>query len=453
MRNIVYRRLLGAQLLSLGGTGLTTVALALLAWDLAGEAAGTVLGTALALKMVAYVGVSQLATALFGDLPRRGVLVGLDIARAAMVLLLPFATAIWHVYLLVFLFQSCSAAFTPIFQATIPDVLEDERDYTRALSFSRLAYDLESLASPILAALLLTLMRFDGLFVLTTLGFLASAGLVASVRLPPGQAEPTTGPAWARASRSARTYLSTPPLRGMLALNLTVSAAGSMIIVNTVIYAKAILGGSETLYVLMLACYGLGSMIVALSLRAILDQVPLRPVMFTGGAVLVTAAAIGASEPGRAAAVVLWFVIGAGASLVLTASGLLLRRMSTSHTRQLVFTGQFALSHATWLVTYPLAGLAGAAFGIGATFLLMAMIGALGLVLAWWQWRPTDELPLEHDHPQLTHDHLHTHDAHHRHPHQGWEGPEPHSHPHRHGPLRHAHAMAIDMHHPRWPKR
>ena len=45
-----------------------------------------------------------------------------------------------------------AAAFTPTFQATIPDVLPDEKDYTRALSLSRLAYDLESLVSPMLAA-------------------------------------------------------------------------------------------------------------------------------------------------------------------------------------------------------------------------------------------------------------------------------------------------------------
>jgi putative exporter of polyketide antibiotics len=43
------------QVVALTGTGLATVALALLAFDLAGEAAGAVLGTALAIKMIAYV--------------------------------------------------------------------------------------------------------------------------------------------------------------------------------------------------------------------------------------------------------------------------------------------------------------------------------------------------------------------------------------------------------------
>ena len=69
---------------------------------------------------------------------------------------LPFVDQVWQVYVLIFLLQSASAAFTPTFQATIPDVLPDEEDYTRALSLSRLAYDLESLLSPTLAAALLT---------------------------------------------------------------------------------------------------------------------------------------------------------------------------------------------------------------------------------------------------------------------------------------------------------
>ncbi|MFX6205842.1 MFS transporter, partial [Acinetobacter baumannii] len=90
-------------------------------------------------------------------LPRRAFLVSMDLARAAVALALPFVDQVWQVYVLIFVLQSASAAFTPTFQATIPDVLPDENDYTRALSLSRLAYDLESLLSPTLAAALLTL--------------------------------------------------------------------------------------------------------------------------------------------------------------------------------------------------------------------------------------------------------------------------------------------------------
>ena len=63
------RHLFLAQVTALVGTGLTTVALALLAHDLAGGQAGLVLGTALAIKMVAYVGIAPLVGAYASRLP------------------------------------------------------------------------------------------------------------------------------------------------------------------------------------------------------------------------------------------------------------------------------------------------------------------------------------------------------------------------------------------------
>ena len=57
-----YRHLLLAQVIALLGTGLATVASGLLAYDLAGGNAGVVLGTALAIKMVAYVGIAPVAS-------------------------------------------------------------------------------------------------------------------------------------------------------------------------------------------------------------------------------------------------------------------------------------------------------------------------------------------------------------------------------------------------------
>jgi hypothetical protein len=47
LRNRTYRYLFTAQVIALAGTGLATVALALLAYQLAGPDAGAVLGTAL----------------------------------------------------------------------------------------------------------------------------------------------------------------------------------------------------------------------------------------------------------------------------------------------------------------------------------------------------------------------------------------------------------------------
>ncbi|MEL6682639.1 MAG: MFS transporter, partial [Pseudomonadota bacterium] len=180
----IFGRLFAAQVVALLGTGLLTVALGLLAFDLAGAAAGTVLGTAYAIKMVAYVGLAPIAGALVANLPRRLVLIGADLARAAIALSLPFITEIWQIYLAIFVLQTASATFTPAFQATIPDVLKDDDDYAKALSLSRLAYDLENLISPALAGALLLITSYHWLFGGTVIGFVLSATLIGTITLP-----------------------------------------------------------------------------------------------------------------------------------------------------------------------------------------------------------------------------------------------------------------------------
>lgn len=173
LRNPIYAKLFGAQIIALLGTGLLTVALGLLAFDISGGEAGIVMGVAMTIKMVAYVAVSPVTTALVARLPRRPVLIGADLIRAGVAISLPFVAEAWQIYVLIFLLQSASATFTPTFQAVIPSVLPDEREYTRALSLSRLAYDLESLLSPMLAAALLAVISFHNLFVgtVSSVGF------------------------------------------------------------------------------------------------------------------------------------------------------------------------------------------------------------------------------------------------------------------------------------------
>ncbi|MEM1004032.1 MAG: MFS transporter, partial [Pseudomonadota bacterium] len=96
LKNRTYRHLLAAQLVALTGTGLATIALSLLAFELAGDAAGLVLGTALTIKMVAYVGIAPLAAAFAQQIDRRRLLVALDLVRAVVAVCLPFVTEVWQ---------------------------------------------------------------------------------------------------------------------------------------------------------------------------------------------------------------------------------------------------------------------------------------------------------------------------------------------------------------------
>ena len=437
--NRVYGRLFVAQVVAILGTGLLTIALGLTAYDLAGDQAGRVLGLALTIKMVAYVGLSPVATALVARLDRRRVLIAADLVRAGAALCLPFIDAAWQIYALIFVLQAASATFTPTFQAVIPDVLPDEADYTRALSLSRLAYDLENLISPVLAGLLLSVMAPSWLFAGTSVGFLASALLVLSVRLPQASAR-ADSPFRERLIGGSRIYLATPRLRGLLALNLTVAAVGAVVIVLSVVIARSVFGGSDRDLAVLLGAYGAGSMAVALALPRLLDHLRDRAVMMTSGAVaagLMLAAGLGISLMGWPAWLVLlalWALIGAAVAGIMTPSGRLLRRSAHSRDRPAVFAAQFALSHACWLLAYPLAGFLGSAAGVGATMLTMGLVGMAGVVAARVVWPKSATPELEHTHADLPPEHPHLQDAvQHR------------------GVWIHRHAFVIDDEHRVWP--
>jgi MFS family permease len=394
LRNVTYRRLFAAQIVALIGTGLLTVALGLLAYDLAGQNAGAVLGTALTIKMLAYVGLAPVINALVARLPKKPVLIGADLIRAAMALCLPFITETWQIYVVIFLLQSASATFTPAFQSLIPTILKDGRDYTHALSLSRLAYDMEALVSPAAAALLLSVLSYNKLFIGTVAGFLFSAFMVTITRLPKIAAP--VGPQaslWHRTTLGTRIFWRNRRLRSLLALNLVVAAPTALVLVNTVVYVRDVLHRPETDLALALACFGVGSMIVALSAPRVLDRFGDRAVMLTGAglipAVLAGATAVTfLASPGEGWWLLLglWFLLGAANSTILTPSSRLLRDASTEETRPYVFTAQFSLSHACYILTYPLAGWVGATAGLGwaaVALTIIAMIGSVGAFLSW----------------------------------------------------------------------
>lgn len=431
LRNRTYRHLLLAQVIALLGTGLATVALGLLAFDLAGAEAGSVLGTALMIKMLAYVGIAPIASAFADRVPRRRLLVALDLSRAGVALCLPFVDQIWQIYLLIFVLQASSAAFTPTFQATIPDVLTDEKAYARALSLSRIAYDLESLASPALAAALLLVVGFPSLFFGTALGFVASALLVLSVVLP----SPPPGPPRAvheRTTRGARIYFATPRLRGLLAVTVAAAAAGAMVIVNTVVLVQGSLGLGQADVAIALAVFGAGSMLVALGLPKLADRWSLRSLMLGAallvGATLVAAALVATTLAGLVAC---WFLLGVACSLIQTPAGQLLALSAAAVDRPALYAAQFALSHVCWLLTYPLAGWVGAGAGMASSFAVLGAIALLAWAAGWRLWPAADPDEIEHRHDDLQVGHPHL---------AGVAGGEP-----------HRHRYVIDDIHPRWP--
>lgn len=452
-----FRHLFAAQITSLVGTGLTTVALSLLAYDLAGDDAGRVLGSILVLKMVTYLLIAPVAGGMAHLLPRRMWLVGLDVLRALIVLCLPFVDQVWQIFVLVFLVNAASAAFTPVFQAIIPEILPNEKAYTKGLSYARLAYDLENLISPALAAALLAIWSFDSLFMANSLTFALSALLIITTVVPQAAATDRLGGIYDNTIFGIVAYLKTPRLRGLLAVYFAVSSVGAMIIVNTVVLTRGVLGGSEFLTTSFLACAGGGSMIAAFLIPRLIERTGERRLMLSGivgaaAAMLLGGALLVAGERSVMAFASLWVIAGAGTTFAQTPSGRLVQRSAGDGDRSAFFAANFALSHGGWLFAYGIVGWLGSLADLSVAFLASGGLALMALIAAILLWPKEDKLAIRHSHPGFWHEHPHDHnDPHHVHVHEDAQDREKHRHRHYHPPVTHKHHFVIDSHHTKWP--
>lgn len=374
-----YVRLFVAQVTSLLGSGLSSVCLALLAYELADSDASVVLSIAFALKMIAYIVLAPIFAVLSQRWSKKKALIILDLIRAMLFFALPFANQVWHVYVLMFAINACSAAFTPLYQATLPSVLPVREHYTKALSFSRIAYDLEQIVSPVLSAILLTILSFRQLFWIDSMTFVLSAILILVSFIPSVEKEISKTETLKLRSlyNGLSAYLAHPSLRLLWCAYLAVASASAMVIVNTVVYVHDVLLGGDSETALALFTVGLGSMVVALVLpKLVRINKPQR--YHLHGLLLISAAFyLGTWLPGWIGFVVLCFSLGVGMSCIQTTSGLIINDVCEGEEASQYFAAHFSLTHFWWLLTYLTAGLSASRFGLESAYWVTLTISTI----------------------------------------------------------------------------
>ena len=453
LNNVAFAKLFTAQIIALVGTGLSTIGLSLLAYDMSGSNAGAVLGIALACKMIAYIFFSPIIGGLVHRFARKKFMIVMDIFRALIVLLMPFVSEIWHIYILIFLLNLFSAGFKPVFQAVIPDILEDEKQYGKALSYSRLAYDLEVLLSPTLAGIALLYFSFSSLFILNSFAFVVSAMIIVITLIPKTKTVERTGNLWNEITFGVVSYLKTPRLRSLLILYVGIASASSMIIVNTVIYVKDYLGGLDSTVAIFFALSGSGSMIAALIYPSLSIKLENKTIIQGGVSITAMSLAIMSLELSMIPSLVCWFFTGLGLSLSQIPAGIIVNMSSNPKDRTAYFSAQFALSHICWFFGYLAAGQLALIFGFSFTSAFLASIITICLIYSILFWPKEESTTLKHEHKELIHAHTHLHeDEHHKHHHEFKNDDKEHEHEHKHLLVTHSHPFNIDIHHQNWPK-
>ena len=242
-----YNRFFTAFALALLGTGVAVVGIVLLAFDLAGDDAGVVLGTALGIKTATYVVVAPIASVVSGSVPKRRLMLVLLLTGASTFLLLPWVTSVWQLYALIFVFAVGSAIFNPTYQALVPYFLPEPRAYYRALTKARVANELESTASPLAAAILLLVVDHEGLFVAAMAIILLAAAILSKVQIPSVGVVKKAKPL-KEVGRGLRLFRDTPEFRFLVPLNMAMALIVAMVMTNTVVLVQGLfdLGERET---------------------------------------------------------------------------------------------------------------------------------------------------------------------------------------------------------------
>ncbi|GAC1653405.1 MAG: MFS transporter [Acidobacteriaceae bacterium] len=393
--NRSFVSLFTAQVISLLGSGVTTIGLTIFVYKLAGsQKASIVIGQALMLRILAFLLFSQPAGVLADRWNRKSILISADIARFALLSMFPFLTAVWQVYAMIFAINALTAFFSPTFEATLPEIA-GKNQYVQALSLSRVASDIEAVGSPAVAALLVALMSLRWVFWFDAFTYLVSAALVAIVVIPRTRqvasalsmsaflSEITTG---------TRILLREAALRKALLLSLAEATAGAAAIVLTVTYVRSVLGKSETVFALAMAAVGLGSSAMAVVLNRVTGrsekashvEAELHAVrhrwtgraLILGGTILAAVLLPGILKPPLWLFALLWIGNGAGQALIAIPSSTLLAEHTKTEERGRAYAAHFALTHACWLFTYPAAGWAGMRLGPGFTFTIFGCVCA-----------------------------------------------------------------------------
>ena len=387
-----FVRLFAAQATSLVGSGVTSVALAAFAYQLVGRNATAVVGTALALRILAFVTISPIAGVLADRVDRKRILVAADVLRVLLMGVFPFITAVWQIYGLIFAINAVTAFFTPTFEASIPELV-GQRLYTRAIALSRVATDLEGIAGPMIAGLLIALVGVRWTFWFDAATYVVSALLVWGARVPRAQ-RPSTPFPWgdftSQITHGTRLLLREPALRQALLLHMAEAAAGAAAIVATVVYVRDVLGRGETSFAMAMVAVGIGSSVAAALVTRRAEQVRghleyhhwARRTLLLGGALLAAALLPGVLRPSYALLLALWTLNGAGQALVAVPSVGLLAEHAEPSERGRAYAAHFALTHLFWLATYPAVGFLARAVGVPLTFTLAGGFAVLATVAA-----------------------------------------------------------------------
>jgi dTMP kinase len=283
LRNRMFVRLWGAQVVSSMGDWIGLVAILYLARKVSGS--DTAVGFVMIARMLPGFLLAPLGGALLDRLDRRRVMVVCDVGRAALLAVLPFFDTVLGLVCISFLLEVLSLMWGPAKDASVPNTVPADQLST-ANSLGLVAawgtFPIGSIVFALLASLATWLGHFSALDRLSVdqtslaiwvdgLTFIGSAFLIMGLRLPKQERAASDRVAWTQTYRDMVDGLkfirSQPMVRGtMVGIAGGLLGGGAMVPLGPSFASKVLGGGSAGFGVLMTALgFGVGIGVPTLS--------------------------------------------------------------------------------------------------------------------------------------------------------------------------------------------
>jgi MFS family permease len=289
------------QTISQIGSTLTSTALPLLVFKLSGSALD--LGLASAATWVPYPLFGLFIGAWVDRVNRKGLMIGLDIARAAILAVLPALALfghlpIWWIYLVTFINSTLTVGFQGATNAAIPSMV-DQDDLLKANGRIQASAPFATIVGPLLAALLLASTSLQVVLWCDALTFVVSAISLALIKTSFNAVAQEARPKTSLRQDildGLRYVLAQPVVRTLALLSLLANLAVAVLFPQIVFFAKEVLFASDAQVSQFFTAAGIGAVIFMLSagfLRKRLSYgvILLGSILLSGVSVLVMIAA------------------------------------------------------------------------------------------------------------------------------------------------------------------
>jgi len=383
LRDKIFLVLYLSQTISLLGDAFTWVGIALLAFQFGGLHSAAILSTALTLRVTTFIIFGPYAGVLADRIDRKKIMYLTHFVRMGIVACLPFVTAAWQIYGLIFSLNIFNAFFTPAYQAAIPQSIKTKENYSSGIALSNATNQLLGVLGPGLAGGVAVWLGARQIFFVDAASFIIAAVFILTLPsllvIKKGRGKVIQAKVWADVLKGTHLLFRNKAIRFALLIELVSAIAGAQILVNTVGYIKGQLHLTNKHYGYVMAAFGIGAAIAAFA-SGNFDKSKNRIVsLMIGGGLVCVSIAFG-NYVAFIPLLILWIIAGFGQTLAEMPSQILIAEKIEKEEHGKVYGAHFAWSHLWWAFAYPIAGFTGVHFQ-SKEFLIGAIISGVLFVV------------------------------------------------------------------------